>query len=782
MTRPLIESGDITTSTGTGESAAVSHPAYNSGDLVIAFLGIDDDVTANNPQNPSTGPNGETLIYDLAGSGGSSGSGPTQCAIAWIGTATQSSGTVSFTWTGSEFWAARVIKVLAGEFDATTPLGAQSGFDGNTSSTGTTIATPSWALDATDGGGAILVHMVADADPITGNPAGWTITLNTDHGGLATAITQRDADSVDSETVASVDYTIAADSSSTLGIVIRPPSGPAITSIDSDYGAASDEFDVDENSLDVNGSLFESTQGSGTVWLGDEVTLAASSAEVDLADAINTWADAEVNLDLNDLGATAKTNVEALIVSDGPALFIILVNNSSEETSIPVTVHRAKAFAMSLSANIAASGENTTGQLTVPTSGSFGGGRIQDDENPADTVDIGDDEFFEDEWCIEALANSVFDETYLFRVLVGTSPAATITVIPGLTVEVAADSDIAAVITTALTVAADLKGAGQLDAVLALVVSVAADLTAEGNLAAANSLLLSVAADLDAEGRLSAALALAMTVAADLDAAGNLTAANAIIVSVAAEITEGEAKDVAAIIPLVMTVAASLRATGSLSAANQLALTVAADLSAEGNLDAAMSLVLAVAADLKGAGELTSAIALQLAVAADIRATGNLSASIVTALTVAANLSAVGRLNASTSIVLTVAANLVAASDIDLSAVLPIVISVDADLSALASLAAAPSMVISVAADLNATGRLEAATNLLVTLAGDLRAAGVLRGTLNINTSVAAALKARGELAVAQPIVISVSANLTDAGAVPVTAQVWRDVWTGLGG
>lgn len=222
-------------------------------------------------------------------------------------------------------------------------------------------------------------------------------------------------------------------------VAIRELSAPAsatISDVDSDYGAASDEFDVDENVLDVNGAVFEAVQGTGTVWLADETTLAASDAEVDLAAAIGTWGDTEIILDLTNLSAGDLTDIEALIVSDGPALFIILVNDSAEETSLPVTVHRAKAFAMSLSANIAASGENTTGQLTAPAAGSFGGGRIQDDENPADTVDIGDGEYFEDEWCIEALPASVLGETYLFRVLIDADPADTITVIPGLTIAV----------------------------------------------------------------------------------------------------------------------------------------------------------------------------------------------------------------------------------------------------------------------------------------------------------------------------------------------------------
>ena len=111
--------------------------------------------------------------------------------------------------------------MLAGEFDSVTPLGTTSGFSGNSDTAGTTIPTPSWAIASDDGGGAVLVHLVTDADPITGSASGWTIVENTDHGDNGVAVVTRDADSVDSETVASVDYTIASDSSSTKGIVIR---------------------------------------------------------------------------------------------------------------------------------------------------------------------------------------------------------------------------------------------------------------------------------------------------------------------------------------------------------------------------------------------------------------------------------------------------------------------------------------------------------------------------------------------------------------------------------
>ncbi len=791
MTRPIIDSGDILTSTGSGTTGAVDHQAYGDGDLMLAFIGIDDDLTANNPSAPSTGPNGETLIESTVGSGGSSGGGPTQGFVAWVGTATRSAGTIDFTWTGSEFWAGRCIKVLAGEFDATTPLGALSGYSGNTSDSGTTVATPSWALDADDGGGAIVVHMVVDADPLSGTPSGWTLTVNTDHGGLSTAITQRDADSVDSETVASVDYTTSADSSSTLGTVVRPPKIAQISDVDSDYGAASDEFDVDENSLDVNGSLFEASQGTGTVWLADETTLAASNAEVDLDAAINTWGDTEVNLNLPNLSAGDKTSVEALIVSDGPALFIILVNDSADETSLPVTVHRAKAFAMSLSGNIATSGENTTGQLTAPTSGSFGGGRIQDDENPTDTVDIGDDEYFEDEWCIEALAASVYDETYLFRVLVGTSPAATITVTPGLTVE-AALGDLTAAIATTLTVAADLSAQGKLDAALALALTTALDLTAKGELAAANSILLAIAADITGAGELTAPLLLTLSTAADLKAAGELTAPLNLALTVAAQLSaEG---NLAAAMSLVNSVTATLSAEGRLAASNTILLSLTADLEGAGALSAGMNLAVSVAADLDAAGslaaansilvsvtasitegdlkDLTAILNLTLTVAAAMSAEGTLSAANALALSVAADLSAAGKLEAAATLALAVAADLKGAGL--LTAALSLQLAVAADLDAVGNLSASVVTALSVAAALSAAGRLDAAMNLVVTVAADIEEASLidLDASLPITVSVSAAIDALGNLAAAPALVMSAAADLSAQGRIEAATNL----------
>lgn len=92
---------------------------------------------------------------------------------------------------------------------------------------------------------------------------------------------------------------------------------------------------------------------------------------------------------------------------------------------------------MSASPNITASGEATTAQLTPPsgkTTGDFDAGRIQDDENPSDTVDITTDGYTELEWCMQATDFAEDGETYEFRVTRNGVALDTYTVTPEWTV------------------------------------------------------------------------------------------------------------------------------------------------------------------------------------------------------------------------------------------------------------------------------------------------------------------------------------------------------------
>lgn len=96
------------------------------------------------------------------------------------------------------------------------------------------------------------------------------------------------------------------------------------------------------------------------------------------------------------------------------------------------------AILLSASANITASGENTTAQLTAPsgkTTSDFVAGRIQDDENPADAVDITTDDYTEMEWSLKANGSVVSDtQVYQFRVTKNGTVLDTYTVTPEWTI------------------------------------------------------------------------------------------------------------------------------------------------------------------------------------------------------------------------------------------------------------------------------------------------------------------------------------------------------------
>lgn len=177
------------------------------------------------------------------------------------------------------------------------------------------------------------------------------------------------------------------------------------------------EFDMDAPDVDVNGSDFESTQTTGTIYLSDANTLAGSANEVDISSAVTTWNDTLINLDFTQLSAIELDALQTL--GPGQRFIIVLTSAPNEYASLAITLHRPQAICVSLSDNIAASGEDTTFQLTAPSgksTGDFGGGRIQDDENPGDAVDIGLDEYREDEWSLQAKPLSEIGATYQFRV------------------------------------------------------------------------------------------------------------------------------------------------------------------------------------------------------------------------------------------------------------------------------------------------------------------------------------------------------------------------------
>lgn len=90
-------------------------------------------------------------------------------------------------------------------------------------------------------------------------------------------------------------------------------------------------------------------------------------------------------------------------------------------------------ISLSASSNIGVSGENTTALLSVPNSKSFTAGRIQDDENPSDAVDIASANYSEFEWNLITSSASNGD-IYTFQVTASTTPFFSYAVTPQWTI------------------------------------------------------------------------------------------------------------------------------------------------------------------------------------------------------------------------------------------------------------------------------------------------------------------------------------------------------------
>lgn len=105
---------------------------------------------------------------------------------------------------------------------------------------------------------------------------------------------------------------------------------------------------------------------------------------------------------------------------------------------IELTPQAAQPIELALSSNISASGQNTTAQLTPPSgknTGDFVTGRMQDDENPADAINITTDDYTELEWSMKATSSAAVGDTYRFRVTIAGTALNTYTVYPEMTIE-----------------------------------------------------------------------------------------------------------------------------------------------------------------------------------------------------------------------------------------------------------------------------------------------------------------------------------------------------------
>jgi hypothetical protein len=141
------------------------------------------------------------------------------------------------------------------------------------------------------------------------------------------------------------------------------------------------------------------------------------------------------------LTGTAATFVKGYQLSAEPGSFI----QTGVDATLTYTANNA-AIVLSASEHITASGEDTTAQLTPPggkTTGDFQAGRIADDENPLDSIDLASGKYTELEWSIKA-TEAAGTASYEFRVTAAGTALNTYSGTPVLTVTTAANYSITA--------------------------------------------------------------------------------------------------------------------------------------------------------------------------------------------------------------------------------------------------------------------------------------------------------------------------------------------------
>lgn len=223
---PTIEAADTTSS---GDNAttpttpwAMSVPAAATGDLIIAIIAWDDSVN-NTGVTLANGPNGETWTQvHGAGVPASSGTEVRMNAFRTIATGTWSAGTIAVTPNANEQWTATVIKVPAGEFDATTPIGATA-IRNSAGTAESSVLKPDITAGATDGSGRLVWAGAVDVDPLVTLANGYTSIANNDRGQVALGVAIRDAAVTANEAVTDGTWSIASDSWCSYAFIVRPP-------------------------------------------------------------------------------------------------------------------------------------------------------------------------------------------------------------------------------------------------------------------------------------------------------------------------------------------------------------------------------------------------------------------------------------------------------------------------------------------------------------------------------------------------------------------------------
>jgi hypothetical protein len=276
-----VENGDLTKSGNNTASTswAVSVPATGIGDLVIINMNWDDSTTTTDV-TMSLGKNGETANA-LIGPIASLGTATRSKAWYFITTSSWSASTIISTPTASEQWTATVIKVPAGEFNSSTPIGVSA----STANVATTNepCCPGFTTGSSDARSRVICYLATDVDDADGTATGWTALTSTDRGAVGDEVDTRDTLASNSELIPyTCGWTIPAVTKNwtSLTYTIKPPtsvinqiyistsanvtaSGEATTyRLSAPSGKTTDDFDT--------GRRWDDENGTDAVTIGDD--------------------------------------------------------------------------------------------------------------------------------------------------------------------------------------------------------------------------------------------------------------------------------------------------------------------------------------------------------------------------------------------------------------------------------------------------------------------------------------------------------------------------------
>jgi hypothetical protein len=244
---PVVESSDVTEDYNNTASTSwdIARPAQATGDLIIMHLVSDANVTHGTLPG---GPNGETAVV-LAQHVGDQSTATTRSSVwYWKATGNNAAGTVTVTPSATEQWRSAAIRVLAGEFDATTPI------EYGDVAVATSGAPNIPAFTPTYGYGRAVGYCGVDADAVTGAPSGWTLLTSTaDRGAMNLGVCVCDTPSVASTEIDGGNFAGVNDGWVSVAYLINAPTHAPVAdgrtplddagadptlSVDTDYGVS----------------------------------------------------------------------------------------------------------------------------------------------------------------------------------------------------------------------------------------------------------------------------------------------------------------------------------------------------------------------------------------------------------------------------------------------------------------------------------------------------------------------------------------------------------------